>query len=69
MIRYQHPVAARRYSIQQSFDTGHCDGGGAPFIPVQAAQRYFEAKKLDFLGIDIPGLQAETAHLLISKTL
>lgn len=32
-------------SIQQSLTTGHGDGGGAPFIPMRAARRYFEAKK------------------------
>lgn len=31
-------------------------GGGAPFIPLKAAQWCFKAKKLDFLGINILGI-------------
>ena len=33
------------WSIQGCFITGHIVGGGAPFIPMKAAQWCFEAKK------------------------
>ena len=53
-------------SIQGSFITGHSVGGGAPFTPMKAAQWCFEAKKLDFLAMKIPGLLTEPANFQFS---
>lgn len=41
-------------SIKGRLTTGHSARGGAPLIPMNAAQWCFEAKKLDFLVLNIP---------------
>lgn len=40
---YHHPLQA----YKGHFTTGHSVGGGAPVIPLKAAQWSFETKKLD----------------------
>ena len=53
----------------QGYITGHRVGGGAPFIPNKAAQWCFEAKKLNFPGMKIPGLPNTPANFWFSDGL